>query len=201
MTSFNITWLVAFAVLMVFSGWIGRQATNNALGILIDSRGRISLTHFQVVVWTLTILSSLIAAFVDAGLDASKVELHAELLGLMGISAGSAALATGVKAAKDAPGAPANIARSGAFTLSDGTSKTIFPKFSQMWLEEEGDSADVTISITKYQNFIFTVIALAAYVALSIKAQAVASLPANIVWMIGISHAGYVAGKVPDKQG
>ena len=201
MTSFNITWLVSLALLMVFAGWIGRQATNNVLGILIDGRGRFSLTHFQVVTWTLVILSSLIALFVSKDLDASTVWLPPELLGLMGISVGSAALATGVKGAKDAPGAPANVARSGTFTLADGTTRTISPKFSQIWLEEEGERADVTISITKYQNFIFTIIALVAYVALSVKGQEIAALPENIVWLIGISHAGYVAGKVPDKQG
>lgn len=201
MTSFNITWLVTFALLMVFAGWIGRQATNNVLGILIDGRGRFSLTHFQVVTWTLVILSSLIALFVSKDLDASAVWLPPELLGLMGISVGSAALATGVKGAKDAPGAPANVARSGTFTLADGTTRTISPKFSQIWLEEEGERADVTISITKYQNFIFTIIALVVYVALSVKGQKIAALPENIVWLIGISHAGYVAGKVPDKQG
>ena len=201
MTSFNITWLVSLALLMVFAGWIGRQATNNVLDILIDDHGRFSLTHFQVVTWTLIILSSLIAAFVDSGLDVNKVSLPRELLGLMGISAGSAVLATGVKAAKDAPGAPANVARSGTFTLADGTTRTISPKFSQIWLEEEGERADVTISITKYQNFIFTIVALVAYVALSVKIQGIATLPEEIVGLIGISHAGYVAGKVPDKQG
>ena len=200
MTSFNITWLVTFALLMVFAGWIGRQATNNVLGILIDGRGRFSLTHFQVVTWTLVILSSLIALFVSKDLDASAVWLPPELLGLMGLSVGSAALATGVKGAKDAPGAPANVARSGTFTLADGTTRTISPKFSQIWLEEEGERADVTISITKYQNFIFTIVALVAYVALSVKIQGIATLPEEIVGLIGISHAGYVAGKVPDKQ-
>ena len=117
----------------------------------------------------------------------------------MGISAGSAVLATGVKGSKDADPA-SNVARTGTFTLSNGTQTTIAPRFAQIWLEEEGDQADKTISITKYQNFIFTLVAIAFYVTLAWNKGGLPDLPENAVWLIGISHAGYVGGKVPDKK-
>ncbi len=199
MSTFTTWWAVSFVLLVLLSAWIGRQARQSVLGILIDDRGRYSLTHFQIVVWTIVILSSMIGVLVASGFD-PKFELSNTLLGLMGISAGSAVLSTGVKGAKDAAGSSANVARMGTFTLSDATTKTIAPRFAQIWLEEEGDQADQTINITKYQNFIFTLVVLGTYVSMALKKGGLPELPEFVVWLIGISHAGYVGGKVPDKK-
>jgi hypothetical protein len=166
------------------------------LGILIDSRVRFSLTHFQTVVWTLLILSGLIAVLIVTG-DFSKLQIDAALLGLMGISAGSAVLGTGVKAAKDSGGSSADVARMG-HKLPDGT--TVKPRFSQIWLEEEGKLADRVVSVTKFQNFIFTLVLVAIYCKLAVDAGGLPELPESVVWLIGISHAGYVGGKVPNKS-
>jgi len=201
MNPFLMSWLVSAIALLTLAGWIGWQTGRGVLGALIDGRGRFSLTHFQIVLWTIVILSSLIGVLVSKNFDPKGVDLSAQLLGLMGISAGSAVLSTGVKGTKDASGAAANVARAGAFTLSDGaTTKTIEARFSQIWLEEEGDQADVTVSITKFQNFIFTLVILFFYVSIAVNTNELPVLPENVVWLIGISHAGYVGGKVPDKK-
>ena len=60
--------------------------------------------------------------------------------------------------------------------------------------------AGKVISITKYQNFIFTLVILAYYVGAAIQAGGLPALPKEVVWLIGISHAGYVGGKVPNRQ-
>ena len=117
----------------------------------------------------------------------------------MGISAGSAVLATSVKGSKDAPGSTANVARAGTFTLSDNTTTTITPHFAQIWLEEEGDQADKVVDITKYQNFIFTLVVVGFYVTIAWNTGGLPVLPDNVVWLVGISHAGYVGAKVPNK--
>ncbi|HJU39327.1 MAG TPA: hypothetical protein VJ724_07105 [Tahibacter sp.] len=206
MSSFVIWWIV-FAVAIVALAWFaGKSATGKQAGILIDSRGRISLTHVQVVVWTVLILSAFLAALVASCFDISKAALSTHLLGLMGIVAGSAVFATGVKAAKDAPGSEATVAREGTtinFTAANGQPKTleIKAKFSQIWLEEEGPLADRTVNVTKFQNFIFTLAAVAIFVALAIKAGALPrELPDYFLGLLGISHAGYVGGKIPDKK-
>ena len=201
MSTFQIWWIVSGLVLLILAVWIGRQTTKMFLGILIDGRGRYSLTHFQIVLWTIIILSSAVGVLIAKGFDPTNFGLSSQLLGLMGVSAGSAVLATGVKATKDAPGATAKVARAGTFTLNDdGTTTPITPHFAQMWLEEEGDLADKVVSITKFQNFIFTLVIVGFYVTLACKAGGLPTLPDNVVWLIGISHAGYVGGKVPDKH-
>ncbi len=201
MDTFLMSWFLSALALVIFAGWIGRATEKGILGILIDGRGRFSLTHFQTVLWTIVILSSVVGVLVSKDFDPSNLGLSTQLLGLMGISAGSAVLATGVKGAKDSPGSTANVARVGAHTLSDGTTtKTIACNFSQIWLEEEGDQADEAVSITKFQSFIFTLVIFGVYVSIACKSGGLPVLPENVVSLIGISHAGYVGGKIPDKN-
>jgi len=196
---FQISWIVSCLVLLLLAMAIGKQTTNRLLGILIDGRGRYSLTHFQIVVWTLVILSSAIGVLIADGFNPTNFGFSPQLLGLMGISAGSAVLATSVKGSKDAPGSTANVARAGTFTLSDNTTTTITPHFAQIWLEEEGDQADKVVDITKYQNFIFTLVVVGFYVTIAWNTGGLPVLPDNVVWLVGISHAGYVGAKVPNK--
>src|SRR5262249_17542704 len=94
-TTFLIAWLVTAFVLLFPAGWVGGLATGNLLGILIDARGRFSLTHFQVVLWTIVILSSAVGVLVNHHFSPDNFGLTPQLLGLMGISAGSAVLTTG----------------------------------------------------------------------------------------------------------
>ena len=198
--SFHLWWCVSFVALLLLAFWVGSASGRGILGILIDGRGRYSLTHFQVTLWTIVILSSLLGVLISQGFKLPEAfKIPPELLGLMGISAGSAVLATGVKASKDGPG-PANVARAGTFTLSDGKTTTINPCFAQIWLEEEGDLADQVVSVTKYQNFIFTLVIAGFYVTMAWQSGTLPILPQSIVWLIGISHAGYVGTKVPDKK-
>jgi hypothetical protein len=201
MTTFLISWIVAALVLIVFAGWIGYEApTKNVLGILIDARGRFSLTHFQIVLWTIVILSSAIGVLVAKGWNPAGFVIPQPLLGLMGISVGSAVLTTSVKATKDTPGSGARVARDGLTMNSGSGQPKITRMFSQIWLQEEGALADQVIDITKFQNFIFTLVVLGIYIAMAREEQGLPNLPANVVTLIGISHAGYVGGKVPNKK-
>lgn len=202
--AFRGWWVGALVVLAVIAWFIGsrtelaKQFKLKVLGILVDDRGRFSLTHFQIVVWTLVILSSLVGAFVSQGFDAASLRLSSELLGLMGISVGSAVLATGVKSGKDAAGA--KIVRSVEWIASDGkTVEAVKPHFAQIWLEEEGGQAEKVVNITKFQNLIFTLVILVYYVAAAWRVGGIPDLPQDVVWLIGISHAGYVGGKIPNR--
>jgi hypothetical protein len=189
MTTFHWAGLVSFIVLCVVAGLIGKKAKHHRwTGIFIDTRDRYSLTHFQLVCWTIVILSSLMAVFIATWSDPASIELTPELLGLMGVSAGSAVLATGVKAMKDA--------RDSIGFVNRGTT----PRFSQVWSEEEGvNPAQEPVNVTKFQNLIFTIVILIYYVVKAIDLSGLPVFPQSIIWLIGISHAGYVGGKVPDK--
>jgi hypothetical protein len=176
------------------------------LGILIDNRGRYSLTHFQLVMWTILILSLVSGVFwgrlIEGVSDPLSFKIPGEVLGLLGISVGSAVLASTVKATKNANN-PQSVAAS---------SKLDLPRFSQMFMVEEGEQADKVVDVTKYQNFAITLILLAAYTALAIhtvsdaaSAAAVGSLPKfseTFLILVGISQAAYVGGKVvPGEKG
>ena len=199
--SFQVWWVVSGIVLLVLAFVIGLVARLGILGILIDGRGRYSLTHFQIVLWTVVILSSLLGLLVSKHFDPAAIQLPPELLRLMGISAGSAVLASAAKAAADAS-RPENIARKGKFNPSmlPEDERVITANFSQIWLEEEGKLADKVVNITKFQNFIFTLVILGIYITMAWKQAGIPKLPDNIVWLIGISHAGYVGGKIPAKK-
>ena len=75
MSAFHKWWLVSLLALLIISWLIGRQTGKGTLGILIDGRGRYSLTHFQIVLWTIVILSSVIGVLISNGFDPGKLEL------------------------------------------------------------------------------------------------------------------------------
>jgi hypothetical protein len=124
-----------------------------------------------------------------------------ELLLVMGISLGSTVTATAVKSGKDT-------VRPGSIAASDAKDR---PHFRQIFRVEEGEFADQVIDLTKFQNFLITLMLVVAYVALTAATIQTAATPASLtalpgfagtfVTLLGISHAAYLAGKVPDKPG
>jgi len=200
MTAVYLWWFVSALVLVVAAGWIGRRAPHgNALGILIDSRGRFSLSQFQIALWTIVLLSLLTGVFVARLLaripQPLNIAIPNELLIVMGISVGSTAAAGAVKAGKDI--------RNVSILSKDQ------PKFAQVYLTEEGTGKE-TVDITRFQNFWLTVIVVGAYVAsvftfigATKTLGELASLPGfdkSLLTLLGISHAGYIAMKIPDKK-
>lgn len=83
------------------------------------------------------------------------------------------------------------------------------PRLGQIFLLEEGAYADQAIDIGKYQNFIFTIVLVIAFVAINIHAivkgggviSALPSFSGTFLILIGISQAGYVANKIPNQAG
>jgi hypothetical protein len=202
-----LSWLASAVVLVGIAWALGRYYTKpgNDLGILVDSRGRMSLTHLQLVVWSLLILSLISGLFFGrwwAGVsDPLAFDIPDQVLGLMGIVTGSAVAATITKTAKDNdPRAAERI------PASEGA----HPRLSQIFTLEEGAMADEVIDVTKFQNFAITLVLVAAYFALAVHAirstspdqlNALPSLPSQFLTLLGISHAGYVAGKLPNQSG
>lgn len=179
---FTAAWLLAAGLLVALYATFGRITGPSFAGVLVDNRQRYSLNHLQIAIWTVLVIATLIAAFVSSGFDVSALEIPQPLLVLMGISVASGVAAAAVKSRKDSD--KAHIARGNA-------------KPSQVFLEEEGGSANQAVSITKFQGFIFTLVAATAYVVLALKAQDYPELPEQVLWLVGISQAGYVAGKIP----
>jgi len=193
-----ITWWVISGLFLVVAAAVAgkRSAQRNVLGILIDDRGRFSLSQFQMVLWTIIVLSLLIGVFiarVSVPGNPLNIDIPDELLIVMGISIGSAASATAIKAGKD---------MDSVSIIGRGK-----PKFSQVFLEEEGKTE--AVSVTKFQNFWLTLILVAAYVVTAARAVHAASVATDpfplpgfndtFLILLGASHAGYLAGKLPKR--
>jgi hypothetical protein len=205
MTLILITWLGSAALLTGLAWWLGKRVLRRGpTGILIDGRGRYSLSQFQVVVWSVVVLSLLsglfVARFITGVPDALGFAIPDELLVVMGISLGGAAIAGAIKGGKDATH-PERVAAS-----SEGDP----PRFAQMLLVEEGTLADQVVDVAKFQNFVLTIMLVVAYVLLVIGQINATPSVADVVLpgfgdgflgLLGVSHAGYLAGKLPDRSG
>ncbi len=207
MTAIFVSWAISFAVLAGLAVLLSRamRPVIFPLGILIDTRGRYSLTHFQLVVWTLAIVSLISGVFFgrlwDGVANPLGFTIPGQVLGLLGISVASAVTATAIKVTKDATSS-ASIAASGQADPA---------RLAQIFLQEEGDYADKVIDITKFQNFAFTLVLVVAYVFLTIHAISQAktasaftglpTLSGTFLILVGISQAGYVGGKLAPRTG
>lgn len=207
-------WLGTAAVLIFLAGTVGRMAQvgnrRHWLGILIDNRGRYSLTHFQLVLWMLVFLSLLGGNFF-AGVfsnpeTALRLNIPPEILILAGISTGSSVLATAAKAGSTdrivrRQVDKAKRAKKQISEKSEDVSSYLTPRFYQVFMLEDGDLMDQVVDATKFQMFFLTVIAVVSYVALAVSwlgqgNTGFAPFPPELNWLIGISHAGYLGGKV-----
>ena len=198
-------WAGSAVVLIGLALALGLIVTKRLLGLLIDSRGRYSLTHFQLSLWTIVILSLLAGVFFGRwqhNVDPLGFTIPSGTLGLIGISAGSAVAVTAAKVAKNTT-RPANVAAS-----APGPWR---PSLTQIFLQEEGSYADQVVDITKFQNFVITVVLVLGYIGLAVhtvtaagdasKVTALPTFSGTFLVLLGISHAGYLAGKLPAPTG
>jgi hypothetical protein len=226
MTVIQVSWLVFGAVLLSMTIAMGWAFTGHPLGVLIDSRGRYSLTHLQIAIWSIVVLSLILGVFVGRWTarvpNPLEFTIPAEVLALMGISLGSTVLTTAVKAGNDSR-RPESIAasmdnRSGmkggmgrSTVVDDGEAfdEEWEPRLRQIFLLEEGSYANKVVDVSKYQQFIITIVLAVAYTGLAFKAvgvdaATVTALPAlgsTLLLLLAASHGAYIAGKIPQQAG
>lgn len=133
---------------------------------------------------------------IEGAEDPLGFTVPAEVLGLFGISLGSGLASTVVKSQKDVMAAD---------RIAAGP-----PHLFQMFMLEEGEFADEVVDISKFQSFVITLILVIAFVAQAVdqidSAQEVVNvaLPTfspTFLTLLGISHAAYVGGKIPERDG
>jgi hypothetical protein len=206
----------------------GQSVTGRKLGALIDERNVMSLSRFQIILWTLLVLSGyLVAALYNifsGHIDPLKIEIQQELWWLMGISTASlvgSPLILNTKATKatDASEVKSTFAllkkqgdesstldNKGHIVVNTDITKA---RWTDMFTGEEVGNA-AHLDVARLQMLFFTLITALAYAVLlgnmfsGDVSHGITSLPAldkSMVALIAISHTGYLSAKaVPHSQ-
>lgn len=207
-------WAVTGLVLAGVMLALGVKINGRFLGVLIDSRGKMSLSRLQLVSWTWLLVSCFFA--IALARRTTNIEMDEQLWALMGISLASAAGSTLIKGAKEAREPDSNVVNASTVSLVrrgliQVNSSPKAASFLDMFKGEE--IADYSyVDIAKVQMFFFTIAAWAGYAASLWVFSFVPgetgtiSFPifsTSLVTLIGISHAGYLtvksAPKTPSK--
>jgi len=182
-------WWAAYAVVMaIFAYWLGatkvdvnpntEEKQTSPLGIFVDSRHRVSLSRFQIILWTIIIFSLIFGVWTARAIgkigEPLNFSIPSDLLLLAGISLGSTVLSSAIKSGKDQRGvntvsAEMETDAKARNRTQNGpiTKKEIYrPRFYQLFMVEEGSEKviDKIVDTTKFQNFLITLLLAAAFV-------------------------------------
>jgi hypothetical protein len=216
-----MTWLSILGLLGSFAVVAGHGVTGLWLGLLIDTRNKVSLSRLQMTLWTILILSGFLAAVI-VNIDNGQTEplaiaIPAELWLLMGISTASlvgSPLIMGIKKGRPANEDeknraliqlahqavnPAQVAIRGQLIVNQQAEAARIADLFQG--SETGNAGKVDLG--KLQMFFFTLILLFAYgTALAAlfngaasKIVALPAMDAGMLALLAISHTGYLVNK------
>jgi hypothetical protein len=209
-----VAWAVSAVGIVGLAVWVGRMVTGRKSGLLIDARGRYSLTHLQVALWTVVILSLVAGTAVGRVWHSTSplgFDIPGELLAVMGISLGSGVLTTAAKASKDAT-RPQNVSAAMTEQLMERSGLTETererwrPRFRQIYTQEEGAFADEVVDIGKFQNFVITLVLVLAYIVAVAQAldaagsvtafRALPGFHGVFLILLAVSHGAYAVTKM-----
>jgi len=218
-------WGVVAISMLAYLLFLGRWISGRALGVLVNERNLMSLSRFQMVAWTVLLLSSFFAVALKRlhALNANpaaaplNIAMNWRLWALMGISATSLVGTPILLSPKTAQSADPKVVDRAAKALNEpaediqansqgklySNANVSDAALSDMFQGDEvGDTAYVDLS--KVQMFYFTVIGIIAYgyalyIAMgNIYPQEGFSMPTPpdaLVALLGISHAAYLTSK------
>lgn len=190
--------LVVELALIAFCAVLGIFLKGKAFGILITEYNTMSLSRTQMVLWTILIVGSAITLAmtqISVSTDIVKTlnafKIPNELLGLIGITLTSTVGAAVVGSSK---------ADDGKMFKNDTPDKAAIEDIFEG--DEHGNAS--SIDLGKVQLFFFTVVGVAMYVYGFVKGLGTANpalppLPEQLVILMGMSHAGYLANKLPNR--
>lgn len=198
-------WIGELILLALFVLAVGQGINGEWLGLLIDERRKMSLSRFQTVLWSVLILSALLAAVISNlrvasnPTDALSISIPPELLGILGISVTSLA------------GAPLILNNKPPDRVDTNRDSSDRPSWFDMFKGDDVANKD-SLDLSKVQMFYVTIILVLVYGA-ALAATFMAGDPGppiisafpgmnpTIVGLLGISHAGYLVYKaVPRVQ-
>jgi hypothetical protein len=219
--TFTLTaWLVILALLTAFTIVAGHGVTGLWHGLLIDARNKMSLSRLQMLLWTLLVLSAFLSAalynIATGQADPAAITVPPDLWLLMGISLTSligSPLIVNAKKARPTDDEEAHrtlealkrqvksrVRIVGQVVVNEAPEDA---HWSDMFRGGEAGNA-AHLDLGKVQMFCFTLILALAYgAALAAtfsgaegKITELPGLGSGIVFLLGISHIGYLANKV-----
>lgn len=218
-------WLVVLGLIAIFFLAVGKGLTNRALGVLINERRLMSLSRFQLVIWTVLIVSGFFVIALER-IHSAQVEqplaigVDWQIWTLLGISTGSllgTPLLYGNKREKE-PKKKAELIQKTAKRFKEepqdvennrqgvlyGNSCTGFARFTDMFQGDELGNAHL-VDVAKVQMFFFTIVVaiaygtqlfqLIAYGELYSSNVRLPELQDGLLALMGVSHAGYLGAK------
>lgn len=223
--SATMGYLISIGVLIIFLVILGKAITGRAIGVLINPRNLMSLSRFQIVIWTVIVLSAYLVMALHrlrvAVDDPCVIEVPGQIWALLGISTASLVgtpLISNSKKKKEPadPKISEQTAKFFAGETKDSVDKnregilyanenTADARFSDMF---EGDELKDTayVDLAKVQMFFFTVIVAVSYAVVLFQWMQDGENPLGqfpglsdgMVALMGISHAGYLGNKAVD---
>jgi hypothetical protein len=194
----GLVWALDAAILGGMIALIGVAVTGRPLGVLVSAQNRMSLSRFQIVLWTLVLLSAYVAIVarrlrLAAPMD---IEIDARLWALMGLSTATLLGTPALQAKKKADG---------ALCRNDSLEEAWF---SDMFGSDDAGSRG-SVDLSKVQMFCLTLVAVVSYGVSLFRLidgtapediKAFPELTTAFLAILGLSHAGYLAGKLtPEK--
>ena len=211
-TAIVSAWVASASVIVALSTVAGLVATKRAGGLLIDSRGRYSLAHMQVALWTIVMMSLILGTVLVRSIyrlpEPLDFEIPTSVLAVLGLSLSSGVLSTAIKVTKDriqgdtvAASLPADNRPIGNFGVDE-----LMPRLLQVFTKEEGASADRAVDVMKFQNFVVTFVLVISYITSAIRELRFlnSSVPAfnqSLLTLLAMSHIAYLLGKLPPQSG
>jgi hypothetical protein len=215
-------WAFVFTIagVVVLLSAIGREIKHRPGGIVIDNRNRVSLSKLQATCWTVLIMSGLItiAAIRMHRGDGTplNIDIGPDLLIVMGISAASMVAAPAILSLKaDSPADAGDLAAAADIgnVAAEGRIHARPSPDEASWADIfRGDEVSNATSpdLGKIQQFLITGLLLVFYAILLGRMCWLGSftnpvkLPPfdeSMVWLLGISHAGYLGYKAVPHSG
>lgn len=196
-------WILTIGLVVFFFRGIGKICKKIWFGVLIDERNKVSLSRFQITLWTILFLASIfVAALINifsVHANPLDIDIPAELWALMGISATSLVGSSLIKIDKGK--------KKILWALTED-GKAEGPSFEDMFMGEDIGNHKY-IDLSKVQMFFFTIIIVLVY-AVSLGGIFINSychityfpkLHQSLLALIGISHGGYLTYKaIPHKN-
>jgi FtsH-binding integral membrane protein len=215
-----VMWIVTTVFMIVLFGIIGSMINGRIAGTFMDNRNKMSLSKFQIVLWTVTVFPALLTAALanvfgiggqnDNPLD---ITIPTELLFALGISGASFVGAPLILSQKtgtepdpkdlsdtaEALGLkPTDIQNSGKVF---GKASPMQAAWGDMFRGDEVGNADTT-DLSKVQQFLITLLLIGIYMASIAKMfledkiiTTLPPIPQQFIWLLAVSHGTYLSYK------